>query len=448
MEDDRRRDVALFRYALIRQAADPGLSPAERGRLVRDLADRDHPGPHGGRVRVSRPTLDRWIAAYRAGGFEGLIPQPRARTPRTPGEVLDLAERLKREAPARTAAHIAQIIARTRGWAPSARTVQRHFARLGLNRLTDAPGRRVFGRFEADHVNDRWVGDALHGPTVAGRKAILFAFLDDHSRLATGYRWGRADDALRMEAALRRGLAARGVPASLYVDNGSPFVSGQLTRACAVLGIRLVHSRPGQPTGRGKIERFFATVRAQFLVEVDHRGVTDIDELNTTFAAWVERVYHRRTHRETGQTPLQRFTAHDEPQLPTLQLLREAFLWSAVRTVTKTATVSLAGNRYTVDAHLVGHKVELIFDPFDLTALEVRLHGQPVGDAVPHVIGRHVHPNATPDTPDDDQPRPATGIDYLALVVTEHDAATRRSISFADLPPDHHHNDESEEDDR
>lgn len=443
MEDARRREVALFRYALIRAAADPALSKADRGRLVRDLAGRDHPGPHGGRVTVSRPTLDRWIRAYRAEGFAGLVPRPRSSVPRTPGEVLDLAERLKREAPARTGAHIAEVIARDRGWAPSPRTVQRHLARLGLTRLAGASGRRTFGRFEAAARNDRWTGDALHGPAVADRKAILFCFVDDHSRLAVGYRWGRADDALRMEAALRRGLACRGVPSQLYTDNGGPFVSSQLTRACAVLGIQLVHSKPGEPAGRGKIERFFATVRAQFLVEVEHRGVADIDELNTTFAAWVEQIYHRRTHRETGQTPLERFAADDDPALPSPDLLREAFLWSATRTVTKTATVSLAGNRYQVDGHLVGHRVELIFDPFDLTRLQVRLHGQPVGHAVPHVIGRHVHPDAAGhgDGNDDDQPRPTTGIDYLGLVAAEHDAATRRSINFADLTSDDHDQD-------
>lgn len=157
MEDARRREVALFRYALIRAAADPALSKADRGRLVRDLAGRDHPGPHGGRVTVSRPTLDRWIRAYRAEGFAGLVPRPRSSVPRTPGEVLDLAERLKREAPARTGAHIAEVIARDRGWAPSPRTVQRHLARLGLTRLAGASGRRTFGRFEAAARNDRWI---------------------------------------------------------------------------------------------------------------------------------------------------------------------------------------------------------------------------------------------------------------------------------------------------
>jgi len=89
-------------------------------------------------------------------------------------------------------------------------------------------------------------------------------------RAAVGYRWAVAEDTVRMEAALRAALAARGLPDTLYFDNGAAFVNAQLLRACAVLGIRLVHSRPGRPQGRGKVERFFRTVREQFLVELDH----------------------------------------------------------------------------------------------------------------------------------------------------------------------------------
>lgn len=91
MEDSRRRDIALFRYGLIRPAADPDLTPAERGRLVRELAAREHRGPDGECKRVGRSTLDRWIRDYRAGGFDALIPQSRKVGPVSDVELLDLA---------------------------------------------------------------------------------------------------------------------------------------------------------------------------------------------------------------------------------------------------------------------------------------------------------------------------------------------------------------------
>ena len=98
----------------------------------------------------------------------------------------------------------------------------------------------------------------------------------------------------------------------------------------------------------------------------------------------------------------------------------------------KTATLSLHGNTYEVDAALIGRKVEVVFDPFDLTTVEVRYQGRPMGLAVPHRIGRHVHPNARPDLP----PPPAspTGIDYLALVAAQHRQLLAARINYTDLP--------------
>jgi putative transposase len=222
MEDSKRREVALFRYGLIREAADPELSATDRGRLVRELAPKEHRGPDGEWTTVGRSTLGRWIAAYRAGGFDALIPAERRRQLVCDVELLDLAVRLKRENPRRTATHIVELIVtelvgRDRQ-VPSERTVQRHFARLGLNVRPDGSAPEAFGRFEAAAVNDLWVGDVAHGPTVGGRKALLFAFMDDHSRLIVGHRWGRHEDVLRLEAALRRGPASRGVPKRIYVD--------------------------------------------------------------------------------------------------------------------------------------------------------------------------------------------------------------------------------------
>jgi putative transposase len=436
--DDRRQAIALFRYSLIREAADPALSTRDRGALVRALAERDHLGPAGERVRVSRNTLDRWIRAWRTGGFPALLPDPRVGRPRVAAELLELAVSLKREQPRRAATQIARIITEQRGASPHERTLQRHFRRVGLDReLAAEPGTlRAFGRFQAEAPNQLWTADALHGPAVAGRKAYLFAAIDDHSRALVGYRWAHAEDTLRLEAALRAGFAARGLPGALYVDNGSPFCSRQLERACAVLGIRLVHSKPGQPQGRGKIERVFRTVREQFLVELDTRGgAGDLTELNRLFGAWVEGVYHHRVHAETGQAPMERFLSGAPPRLPSPAELREAFLWAEHRQVTKQAMVSLFGNRYQVDPALVGATVELVFDPFDLGRIQVRYQQRPMGAAVPFQLGRHVHPAATPDPASaaEAAPRPS-GIDYLAMVEQRITAAQRRRIAYASLP--------------
>jgi putative transposase len=423
----RARDVALFRYALVRSLADPELSSAERGALVRELAGRVQIGPFGEPVRVSRASLDRWIRAWRAGGFDALLPTQRQIQPRTEAGVLELAQRLKRERPARTAAHIVRIIEQERGWAPSARTVQRLFARLGLNVRPDGTVPAAFGRFEAEVPDELWVSDGLHGPIVEGGRAVLFALLDDHSRYAVGYRWGHGENTLGMQTTLHDAVKTHGCPRRLYADNGSAYRCAQLGWSLAVLDIRLVHSQPGRPQGRGKIERWNRTVRDQFLVEIqgaDGPGggtadsgstVTTLAELNRLFSAWIHHHYHRSVHSETGATPAARYHAEGRAPAPRPDptRLRRAFLWREQRKVTACSTVSLHGNRYEVDCALVGRTVDLLFVPFDLTIIEVEYQGRPMGQASPHTITRHVHPNVTAQAPEAVQ---ATGINYLHLL--------------------------------
>jgi putative transposase len=439
---ERARAIGLFRYGLIREAADPGHSTRVRGRLVRAVAAGEHLDPAGRQVTVSRDTLDRWIRAWRRGGFDALVPSPRQSSPRLPVEVIEMAVALKRENPDRTGAQVRRILRTQMGWAPGERTLQRWFA--DDPRITDlmsavAAGPPVFGRFEALRPNELWTGDALHGPHVGGRKTYLFAFLDDHSRAIMGHRFGFAEDTVRLAAALRPALGSREVPDGIYVDNGSAFVDAWLLRACASLGIRLIHSTPGRPQGRGKIERYFRTVREQFLVEITgdpgtdpsrHR-VADLGELNRLFTAWVETVYHRQIHSETGAAPLARWTADGPFALPTPDALAEAFLWAEHRTVTKTALVSLQGNTYQVDPLLVGRRVELVFDPFDLATIAVRLRGVPAGTAIPHRIGRHAHVKARPETPP--SPPAPTGIDYARLIDNAHQTQLGEGVNYAAL---------------
>ena len=442
---DRAQEIGLFRWRVISEATDVSLSARERGALVRSLAAREHLGPGGRWVRVSRNTLDRWIRVYRKGGFDALVPAARRMPNQTPERLLELAVALRREQPARTAAQIHRIIVEAEGRSPSARTINRHLAAAGLawkgGQVTPA-----LGRFEAEFRNELWTGDALHGPLIDGRRAILFCFIDDHSRLFCGYRWAAREDVLNASHALRSGIAARGLPRAVYVDNGSPFVSGQLLRACAVLGIRLIHSRPGRPEGRGKIERAFRTVRQQWLVELEDRPPASLQELGSLFQAWVEQVYHRRVHSETGQAPLERFLALGPPQLPAERSLREAFRWSERRTVSRTGTVEMHGNTYEVDPGLVGQRVALVFDPLELADVEVRLlDGHHAGLAVPRRIKRHVHPRAQAPK----EPAKPTGVDYLTLIRKRRERDLEKRIDYRHLPgPDsvdrNHNNDRKE----
>jgi putative transposase len=263
-------------------------------------------------------------------------------------------------------------------------------------------------------------------------RARLFLIVDDHSRLLVDGRFFAHENARACQDLLRRAVTRRGLPEVFYCDNGAPFSNAWLARTCAVLGIRLVHSRPYSPEGRGKQERLNRYIREAFLAEASHHGIESIDQLNDLFAAWAERVANRRVHAETGQAPIERFEGGGPPRQADPTRLREAFRWSVVRKVTRTATVPLEGNAYAVDPALTGRRVELRYDPEDLSRLDVFLDGRPAGTATPFLTRRHVH-RAVPQAA---RPAPApTGIDYLGLVAAAHEeeAGTGAKIDFAQL---------------
>ena len=166
-----------------------------------------------------------------------------------------------------------------------------------------------------------------------------------------------------------------------------------------MLGIRLVHSRPYSPEGRGKQERLNRYIREAFLAEAEHHGIESLGQLNDLFTAWADRVANRRTHAETGQAPAERFEKGGPRRQAGQDLLREAFRWSVTRRVTRTATVPLEGNSYAVDPALTGRRVELRYDPEDLTRIDVWLDGKPAGQAVPFAVQPARPPRRPPGRP-------------------------------------------------
>ena len=441
-DHDRAEQLALFRYSVISEAASPRLSPAERGKAVRELAARTWVGPDGVERQISRTSIDRWLVAYRKNGLAGLAPVPRSDRgqPRSARRWLDQAANLRRAVPARSSAQIVDIIGRAHGVWLSQRTVREHLQRLGLSRqaLSAAPA-RAFGRFEAARPNEIWVGDVLHGPFVphprapGSKRAKLFLLVDDYSRLLVHGRWVTEENTRAGQDVLRSAISRRGLPEILYVDNGAPYANHQLARACAVLGIALVHSKPYAPQGRGKQERLNSYIRSSFIAEVEARGIASFAELNDLFMAWAEQVANARAHAETKQAPAKRFLESFTPDIPSPAVLAEAFRWSVTRRVTKTATVSLFANRYGVGPELIGRTVELRFDPEDLSKVHVYDNGVAAGTGLPFVIGRHVHPAVPQAAP---EPAPAEpGVDYLGLVAAAFaEALGEGSISYAALP--------------
>jgi putative transposase len=204
------------------------------------------------------------------------------------------------------------------------------------------------------------------------------------------------------------------------------------------LGIERIQTAPYSPESKGKQERFFETVRLQFMPEVEVSEITTLAELNESFWAWLACVYHQNEHRETDQTPLARFQAGlDQVRAVDALALQTAFLWRETRKVRKDATISLQGNIYRVDAHLAGRTLELRFDPFDLSQLDLYLDGRHLGRAVVVTQGRQRHlavQRLVTEPPP--QPQPKSSLDYLAALRAEYQQALQQeagALQFARL---------------
>jgi putative transposase len=276
---NRAEDIALFRFSVIAPAINPRLSPAERGRIVRDLAGCVHLDAGGAERVFSRCTLDRWIRSYASSGLQGLMPTPRADNGalRRHPELFEEAAALRRERPGRSSEAIAEILYRRHGVKVSARTIRSQLATRGLTRQSLLAEPSVLGRYEAPRPNARWIGDFLVGPWVPyprvprSRRAKLILFVDDHSRLLVHGVWSFLETTRIAQLVLKAAILRRGVPDSLYLDRGSAFIAGHLRRSAGVLGIRLIHSRPYRPQGRGKQERLNRFIRDRFILARIHR---------------------------------------------------------------------------------------------------------------------------------------------------------------------------------
>jgi hypothetical protein len=200
------------------------------------------------------------------------------------------------------------------------------------------------------------------------------------------------------------------------VDNGQVYRSQQLSRIAASLGILIVHTPPYQPEGRGKIERYFRSVREQCLDNLDLKCIVTIEDLNTRYWAWLENAYHRSRHSSLETTPLLRWQRDIEQvrQLPPSTDLRRLFFYRLARLVRRDSTFLLRKSFYEAPAHLAGQRIEVRFDPLDTSQVDIWFDGQFQGAArvVDAVANAHL-PSAKP------QPSPAAepiGINYVELL--------------------------------
>jgi putative transposase len=398
MDEDAKRTIAVFRFGVISDlVGGRKLNRGEKELILKEKSSSRWDIPFSTRSSISRSTILSWVRAYEKGRrLESLYPEERKDKGRSrvmDEEAIAALVNLRKQ---RMGVALPVLLkeARAKGILParymvSYATIYRIFKRHGVSETDHVyPDRR---RFESELPNDMWQSDCLHGPKVLYegkmKKAYLFAFIDDMSRLIPHGEFYLNERIDSYVDALTKALQKRGLPRKLYVDNGPAFSTQVLHHAMASLGIALIHSKPYQPEGRGKIERFFKSARMQFLSAVPD-GLS-LPELNKRLKEWIDE-YHLREHGSTKEAPLSRYAKH-------LHLIREApnnltdhFRKRVTRKVDKDRTISLDGKLYEAPVALIGKTVTLLYHESDPARVELLFNGTSYGMLVP----LNVHINA------------------------------------------------------
>ena len=390
-------EEALKRYRMIAPLLDADMDEGRKQQLRDEIAEKSG---------ISKRSLYRYEERYRAGGFEGLRPMDRTkkRQQGLPGnfeEIMAQAVQLKREVPKRSVRQIIKIL-ELEGWAAPGvlkqSTMQRHLydAGLGRKQMKRYAEKRALSsrRFCRPHRMELLQGDIKYGPelrTTDGRlvKTYLSTLIDDHSRYVVQSEFYDSQRHEIVEDTFHKAVLKAGKFDCAYLDNGTQYTASHLGKACAKLGIRLVHAKPGACQSKGKVEKFHQKVD-QFIAEVRAAHAHSVGELNSRWKIFLEQEYQKEAHagiREyyesygvevppAGITPEQEWL-RDERGLVFMDVsvVAEAFAHRETRRIDEAGCLSFEGCKYEASAALANLQAEIVYDPMDTETIMVHCRG-------------------------------------------------------------------------
>lgn len=320
-----------------------------------------------------------WLYRYKKGGLGLLEDRPRRDKGQSqvPGPLAERFAVLRHQHPHATTERLLDLLIAEGTWNaahPSRSAFYRLAAFKGLKRrrrgaapIEDA---RAFA-FEA--FGKMWTADFLHGPALRDggrmRKTYLLAILDDATRFVVHAQFTWSEGTATLIDGLSLAVRRFGRPEKFYTDNGSAFRSRHLALVAAKLGMHLPHTPAYRPQGRGKVERFFRTVREQCL---DGLVPTSLEALQGAFDKWLD-AYHRRIHDGIGCSPLNKRLAAPKATraLPDVAQLEMFFGMQERRKIHRDGTLRLLGMVFDVKGALPGSIVDVTYLPWDLSVIHV-----------------------------------------------------------------------------
>lgn len=363
--------IAVFRYGLISPALH--MKCSERKKYLQELVGKEFEVPYTGPKKYKTSTIRNWLIQYKNGGLDSLKPVIR-KDKGIHRKITDkIAQDIKQvieEFPFLSSSGIYRMLIK-KGYIEngylSESTLCHYIKDNNLRQTEEVVGRK---KFEKENVNELWISDFMFGPYIKvgskKRQTYLCAIIDDHCRMIVGWGWYYNIDCISLATTLKEAISIYGVPNIFYCDNGSVYVSDYLHLVCAKIAISLVHSKIYDSPSRGKIERFWKTVREKFLAGIDATKIT-LSELNTLFENWLETDYHKVVHSGIGEKPIDKYLRNvEKSRIKTISVheLDNAFLNVIKRKVKNDATVSVNKKLYEVPPEFIGKKVNLSF-PID-----------------------------------------------------------------------------------
>ena len=374
MEQDKKHEVALMRYSVISPLI-TGLQEEypSMDAFFRDASLKGIISPDGSVKRYAPGTIEKWYRAYKSGGFDALLPTGRsdAGKPRKLDDDLQEEIRyLKINYPRMSAAAIYRQLqdnGSIRQGDISESTINRYINQLALELKTT--NNQDMRRYERPHINEVWCGDSSVGPylkTPDGKKHKLYiiALIDDASRFITGIDIFYNDNFVNLMSVMKSAVAKYGRPKLFNFDNGSSYKNKQMELLAARIGSALNYCHPYTPTAKAKIERWFRTMKDQWMASLDIRDFHSLDELRGNLLAWVH-LYNNSPHASlNGKTPQERFFSEPEQirRLPSEQLDKD-FLLEIERRVSSDSVILIDQVEYEVNFRFAKQRIRLRYSP-------------------------------------------------------------------------------------
>lgn len=380
MNDETRQKIALFRYGIIAPVVSGTYDEGKSIKgFFRDAASKVYTNPSGEETKVSASTLERWYYAYNKGGFDALIPMRRCDTGKSRKIDEDIMEQirfLKKEYPRIPATLIHQKLldnGTINKGDISLSTVNRFVNQLKIeNNYTNNKDMR---RYERAHINEVWCGDTSFGPylKIDGKKkrTYIIALLDDASRYIIGIDIFFNDNFVNLMSVLKTAVTRYGKPKILNFDNGSSYKNKQIELLAARIGTTISYCAPYTPTSKAKIERWFKTMKDQWMSQLNMNDYSSIDQLRETLLTYVNN-YNQTVHSSlNGLCPQDRFfnesyliKRFSEEQLDT------SFLLEYERRVSADNVVMIDEVEYEVPYRYSKQKIPLRYSP-DLSKIYI-----------------------------------------------------------------------------